>query len=225
MPTSQPNYLVINPDGSTGAQFAGGVAIVGDTDPAYTYSAPRAQKSVSWHRDTVTGALIAAVSVGDLNAGTRTELDATAQTADGVSRASLIATADSVAAQHATLTALATGSGAPGEVRRLIIDDSSKSDYLQLAVRPGGNIQVAFGFTNLVWGGSNISGTVTVSHGISAPGGLIPKVIAGMGGADTGALMFAQVDPITATSFGLRGTCTNSSTLSGTFRAYWIAIG
>lgn len=64
MMDGQPNYLSVNPDGTVAAQFTGGVDLV-----AGNVQSPVLGKAIRWHKDTVTGAVIADVFAYDSGDG------------------------------------------------------------------------------------------------------------------------------------------------------------
>lgn len=88
MPKIRANYLSTAADGSISAQFAGGVGMVA-ADGAIPAVNPPADRALSWHKDTVTGALVADILAGVTPSGLTGELQALVKTVPGNAQAAV----------------------------------------------------------------------------------------------------------------------------------------
>lgn len=224
MPKSTPNYLTIAADGSTGAVFAGGVQMPEANDSVLP---PPNTKSLRWVRAS-NGAMVANIYATTHDGSGPQNLvvkSAAAPDPGSISRSGNVELwAESGVGSPAVITARA--GVIPGAQVATILDSNGNSDFLRYALTGGGlanKKMMNTGFVDLTWVTSNASPIVTVPHGIT--NGTVPIVTATMGGRGSGALLFAQFDAVDVTNFQVGGICTNSGTLSGTFRCYWTAVG
>lgn len=144
--TLQPNYLTYNPaTGIVGANFSGVINAQGLILPAGLTDISK----IEWQR--VADALVASYIQANSPAANRAQLNMFAQNPDdgGNSFARLLAVVDATIAgnTHVSATAQSTAGGVHGTGEKIIIDDLSRSDFLQL----GAPNLSAVGISNLTW--------------------------------------------------------------------------
>jgi hypothetical protein len=126
-----PNYLVTLPDGSVQAQFPGGVAMVADSSPGYDYTNPTANKAVSWHRDTVSGAMVAGVSASVAQTGDVANADVVARTPAGDASAVLALQALNTTGPQSSVMAVVKAAAV--QTTQKILGSDNSSDYARRA--------------------------------------------------------------------------------------------
>lgn len=208
-----PNYLTVNPDGTIGALFTGGVQMLEEvvlgSEGAVTWTDP-------------TGHISERVD-GQINGGLHQIIvESAAPNSGGSNFAELVAnTSEGVLAGGSWIQALALASGDPGAIN-IVLDSLGRSSFLQIA-NPGTPraIGIDTGLVTVGWAGGVLSNNVTASHNL----GRIPLVVLAttFTAASSSDIAYWNTFTYTSTTFGINGNKTQPTNVSSS--AVWVAIG